>query len=143
MASMSNRVAWSAAATLFATAMFAPLAIGDEGAPPGSTVATDAGRVRGLLVGPDRDVVAFKGTPYAKPPVGELRWREPRPAEKWEGVRDCFRFGNACPQRVDSTLKTIPQLALNAESNREKQYDAMDRKSRESKRIGSPSTRRD
>lgn len=44
------------------------------------------------------EVVAYKGIPYAKPPVGELRWRAPVPATAWDGVRDATVFGNACLQ---------------------------------------------
>jgi para-nitrobenzyl esterase len=40
----------------------------------------------------------FKGIPYAAPPVGGLRWKEPRPAATWEGVRDATGFGAHCVQ---------------------------------------------
>ena len=40
----------------------------------------------------DGTVEVYTGIPYAKPPVGELRWREPQPAEAWEGVRVCDHF---------------------------------------------------
>ncbi len=43
-------------------------------------------------------VVAYKGVPYAQPPVGVLRWRAPVPAAPWTGVRDAAAFGHACPQ---------------------------------------------
>ncbi len=43
-------------------------------------------------------VVVYKGIPYAAPPVGELRWKEPRPAAAWTGVRDAAEFGPACMQ---------------------------------------------
>ncbi|MFO0949516.1 MAG: carboxylesterase family protein, partial [Planctomycetota bacterium] len=32
----------------------------------------------------------------------------------WEGVRDCFTFGNACPQRIPAAMRAIPQMAINA-----------------------------
>jgi len=41
---------------------------------------------------------AWLGLPYAAPPVGELRWRAPRPAAHWEGVREALATGEACPQ---------------------------------------------
>jgi para-nitrobenzyl esterase len=41
---------------------------------------------------------AFLGLPYAAPPIGKLRWRPPRGAAPWEGVRDATRFGPSCPQ---------------------------------------------
>lgn len=37
--------------------------------------------------------VSFSGIPYAKPPVGELRWRPPQPVQPWEGVKVARRFG--------------------------------------------------
>ena len=40
----------------------------------------------------------FRGIPYAKPPVGELRWRAPEEAEPFEGVRVCDTYGDACAQ---------------------------------------------
>ncbi len=43
-------------------------------------------------------VRAFKGIPYAAPPVGDLRWRSPRPPAAWTGVRRAREFGSACPQ---------------------------------------------
>ena len=38
--------------------------------------------------------LVFKGVPYAKPPVGELRFQAPQEPESWEGVRKADRFGN-------------------------------------------------
>jgi len=81
---------------------------------PGPAVAIDAGKVRGAVVGADKDVLAYKGIPYAKPPVGDLRWQAPQPPEKWQGVRDCFQFGNVCVQKSDQLINSIPQLALGA-----------------------------
>jgi len=43
-------------------------------------------------------VRAFKGIPFAAPPVGALRWKEPQPVAKWDGVRDASKFGNVCIQ---------------------------------------------
>jgi para-nitrobenzyl esterase len=36
---------------------------------------------------------SFKGIPFAQPPVGELRWKEPQPAKNWQGVRPAKKFG--------------------------------------------------
>ena len=43
-------------------------------------------------------VWTYLGIPYAAPPVGELRWREPQPVTPWEDVRSCTSYGPACPQ---------------------------------------------
>jgi para-nitrobenzyl esterase len=89
---------------------------------PGPEVTIDAGKVRGLIVGTNKDVLAYKGIPYAKPPVGDLRWREPQPPEKWQDVRDCFTFGNVCAQRSDPFINSIAQLKLNAPMNEDCLY---------------------
>src|SRR5437867_10349690 len=41
---------------------------------------------------------AWLGIPFAKPPVGDLRWRPPEPAPRWNGVREALAFGAPCPQ---------------------------------------------
>lgn len=55
-------------------------------------VITDKGYVRGMPAADPR-ITVFRGIPYAKPPIGELRFRAPEPAEPWEGVRECKDFG--------------------------------------------------
>ena len=57
------------------------------------------GAVRGLP-GTDARITVYKGIPFAKPPVGENRWRAPQPAEDWEGERLCAEFGAIPMQRV-------------------------------------------
>ena len=42
----------------------------------------------------------FKGVPFAQPPVGPLRWKEPQPLKKWEGVRQAQNFGARCTQQA-------------------------------------------
>ena len=64
--------------------------------PAQETVVTlDSGKIRGTLVG---GVRTFLSIPFAAPPVGEFRWREPQPVKSWEGIRDCNKYGLACPQ---------------------------------------------
>ncbi|HEV7816891.1 MAG TPA: carboxylesterase family protein, partial [Janthinobacterium sp.] len=58
-------------------------------------VCTDTGAVRGAA---DGDTLGFKGIPYAKPPVGELRWRPPQAPTPWSGIRDGAEYGAMCPQ---------------------------------------------
>ncbi|HTB26375.1 MAG TPA: carboxylesterase family protein, partial [Puia sp.] len=38
-------------------------------------------------------VTAYKGIPFAAPPVGDLRWKAPQPAIPWKGVKPCLTFG--------------------------------------------------
>lgn len=67
--------------------------------------ATDAPvRIGGGLVAgaPGRDpaIRVFKGLPFAAPPVGDLRWRAPRPVVPWAGVRRADQFGANCVQTI-------------------------------------------
>ena len=54
-------------------------------------VKTENGWVRGIEAADPR-VTAFKGIPFAAPPVGRNRWRAPQPCENWAGIRDASRF---------------------------------------------------
>ena len=64
------------------------------------TVTTKSGQLRGLPR--PNGGVEFLGIPYAQPPVGDLRWREPLPAKPWSGVRDASAFGAPCAQWADA-----------------------------------------
>ncbi|XP_029165265.1 esterase B1-like [Nylanderia fulva] len=46
----------------------------------------------------DSRFVAFRGIPYAKPPIGELRFKDPVPPEPWSGTRDASKYGNVAVQ---------------------------------------------
>jgi len=67
-----------------------------------NAVAADQVRIQsGVLEGvkaPDSNVRAFKGIPYAAPPVGALRWKAPQPLASWSGVRKADEFGPRCMQ---------------------------------------------
>jgi carboxylesterase type B len=53
---------------------------------------------QGPVAGAAGEVLAFKGIPYALPPVGDLRWRSPQDPVAWQGTRDGTQFGPACIQ---------------------------------------------
>lgn len=55
-----------------------------------SVVETTTGRLRGV---PEAGILAFKGIPYARPPVGALRFEKPEPAQPWAGIREAATFG--------------------------------------------------
>lgn len=78
--------------TISLLAVLAPAIIAQE---PPSVVVT-GGRIQGASLNAGGAV--FKGIPFAAPPVGELRWREPNPVKPWTGVRDATRFGSRCMQ---------------------------------------------
>ena len=88
-----------AAATLVAGSLTAATA---SAAPSRSA---DAGH--GLIVGTDRGLLQgkyaegtdqFLGIPYAAPPVGALRWKAPKPAPRWRGIRQSTAYGSRCTQ---------------------------------------------
>jgi para-nitrobenzyl esterase len=60
-------------------------------------VRTESGALRGVVAS---GVATFLGVPYAAAPVGDLRWRAPRPASTWRGVRDATAFAPSCPQQA-------------------------------------------
>jgi para-nitrobenzyl esterase len=72
---------------------------------PGASDSSDpvvgvaGGRVRGRIVTPASGA-AFKGIPYAAPPVGNLRWHEPVAVAPWEGIRDAGTIGPPCSQNA-------------------------------------------
>ncbi len=55
-------------------------------------VNTKYGAVKGLPASDPR-ITSFKGIPFAKPPIGELRWRAPQPCEKWDGIKEAYEYG--------------------------------------------------
>lgn len=59
--------------------------------PAGPQIVTIHGTIEGTLE--SSGVRSFKGIPYAAPPVGQLRWREPQPVANWTGVRKADHFG--------------------------------------------------
>ncbi len=63
--------------------------------PNNSDVHLTDGQVRGVV---SEDVIAFKGIPFAAPPVGQFRWRAPQPPAKWQGVREASSYAHDCMQ---------------------------------------------
>src|SRR5579863_5175743 len=62
-----------------------------QGSSQDPILATSAGSVQGTVM--PSGVHSFKGIPYAAPPVGDLRFREPRPVTPWQGIRKTQAFG--------------------------------------------------
>ena len=59
-------------------------------------VKTDAGPVTGVIAG---DVAAYKGIPFAAPPVGDLRWKAPQPVKPWTAVLAADHYAADCMQK--------------------------------------------
>jgi para-nitrobenzyl esterase len=107
----SSRRAVLAAGAALAAATTAPKALAQAPAPPArppsglaaggasstifQTTEIATGKLQGIANGP---VWEFKGIPYGAPTGGKNRFLPPRPAAAWKGVRECFGFGQCCPQ---------------------------------------------
>ncbi len=73
------------------------LAASSAGVRAADQVKTATGVVEGAE---ENGVRAFKGIPFAAPPVGDLRWKPPQPVQNWTGVRQATQFGPRCMQRA-------------------------------------------
>jgi para-nitrobenzyl esterase len=62
----------------------------------------------GLISGVDG---VFRGIPYAAPPVGNLRWREPQPVAHWDGVKKADQFGAICMQPAPRGATSAPNMS--------------------------------
>src|ERR1700745_4065063 len=79
-------------------AAVAPLtAIFLTGAPAAESLQIEGGQIADAA--PDASGIrVFKDIPYAAPPVGELRWKAPRPVQAWKGIRSIAEWGPRCVQ---------------------------------------------
>jgi para-nitrobenzyl esterase len=80
--------------TLWLTALAACSAVWLHAATP---VRVEGGLVEGVVAD---NLTVYKGIPFAAPPVGDLRWRPPLPAAKWDGVRKADQFAPGCMQSM-------------------------------------------
>ena len=68
-----------------------------SGGEPNPVLTIEGGRIQGIQT-LSEGVIVYKGIPYAAPPTGSLRWREPQPVIPWEGIRIAGNFGAAAIQ---------------------------------------------
>jgi len=64
------------------------------------------------------DVNVFRGLPFAAPPVGELRWREPQAPAKWQDTRPANAFGGSCNQAEDCLYLNVTRPANASEKSK-------------------------
>ena len=70
----------------------------------------DTGYISGTLIGDvDNPIRAYRGIPYATPPVGDLRWKPPQPAASWKEILQCTEFSDTPPQTATPGLPQSPQ----------------------------------
>ena len=73
-------------------------------------VTVTEGQLTGVFT-EDKQVEVYAGIPYAAPPVGELRWKEPQPAAPWDGVRACDTFAPRSMQAGSGVIMdTLTQI---------------------------------
>src|SRR4051794_22529521 len=94
---MKFHVVALAAIALTSSVSTAPVAYAHDGPGRDNTgvIVTQSGPVRGAL---HATSAAFLGIPYARPPVGDRRWRPPKPLGHWSGVLDATVPGKHCLQ---------------------------------------------
>jgi para-nitrobenzyl esterase len=83
----------------FSVALAAAFAVGSPAAGITQPAKVEGGLVSGVP-GTDPSILTFKGIPFAAPPVGDLRWREPMPVVAWQGVLTAGKFSAGCIQHV-------------------------------------------
>lgn len=91
-------VRWRAQCLGAVLSMLALAGCGGGSSTPPEVRETAYGTVRGVDASASTGTYAWKGIPFARPPVGELRWQPPVAPVAWSGERDATRFGNACLQ---------------------------------------------
>ena len=87
-------------AMLLAAALCACMLVTAAGCATSMVTTTTQGKVQGLATA--NGVVAFKGIPYAAPPVGDLRFQPPQPAKPWTGTLKAFDYGSAEMQAANA-----------------------------------------
>ncbi|WP_461043772.1 carboxylesterase/lipase family protein [Spirosoma harenae] len=83
--------------TLLTIALVATQSVYLANGQSGPQIKTANGAVEGVTEA--SGIRAFKGIPFAAPPVGDLRWKEPQPVKNWQGVRKTDHFGPRAMQR--------------------------------------------
>ena len=91
-----------------ALAVLASACTATPSTPADPTIAVvDTGQLKPLQA---KGVLAYKGIPFATPPIGALRWKAPAAPAKWDGVRDASHYGDICMQKMPNPDNGIGQL---------------------------------
>lgn len=104
---MAGQAAASMKSKLLRTSCFALIAAFYSPFQHAKVIETSAGLVHGTE---ENAVAIYKGIPFARPPVGNLRWKEPEPPTAWSGILNADKFAPACPQH-GSYPKDAPREA--------------------------------
>ena len=92
--------------------MFAALVVSAQKPHPPSPAGPVVHLASGALLGRQQgNISVFQGIPFAAPPLGPLRWREPQPVAPWKGIRDATQPSRPCSQSLEGVDSVIAPLA--------------------------------
>jgi para-nitrobenzyl esterase len=114
-----SRILWSTIA-LLVLGVFIFIAPAQAWNNQGPIAKTDYGKLKGY-VDEDKEVLVWKGVPYARPPVDEFRWKAPEDPDPWNGVRDATLPANKCTQ-LFTTKEWIRTGVVDPESSEDCLY---------------------
>ena len=83
---------------------------------PPPVVLTRSGKLEGRR---SRAVEIYRGVPYARPPLDDLRFRPPQPLKDWQGVRPAHRYGRSAPQSMPLPIVALQMVAVGARAQSE------------------------
>jgi carboxylesterase type B len=122
-----NRIAMTAiAAAVAVTTTYVKAMVPEQ-------VKIDSGTVAGAISG-QPTVRAFKGIPFAAPPLGENRWKAPQPVAKWEGVRKADAFGAPCAAGAPTHRARLAEDSIDFSHSAVRWVASLRRASRDSRR---------
>lgn len=85
---------------------------------PAQTISVTGGQIRGIM-NQDNTVEIYAGIPFAAPPVGDLRWKEPQPVIPWEGILEADHFAPMAMQKENGRLfNALMNMYLHSKSDR-------------------------
>ena len=90
------------------------------------------GDVQGIY-NEDKSVRIYAGIPYAKAPIGNLRWKEPQDVEHWDGVRDCSMFAAKSMQPASNPItETVVEIYAGKQWHPNYNYEPIEKRSEDS-----------
>ncbi len=85
---------------------------------PTQIISVTGGQIRGIM-NQDNTVEIYAGIPFAAPPVGDLRWKEPQPVIPWEGILEADHFAPMAMQKENGRLfNALMNMYLHSKSDR-------------------------
>lgn len=112
--SLSRHVHKKAVVILLLT-MLAILSVASGCSSSSHSVSTTVSTSKGLVAGiQENDSIAFKGIPYAAPPIGAARWKPPQPAQPWDGIVNTTSFKPPCSQPEVAASENVSVAPVNA-----------------------------